>query len=450
MSQQILVLGAGQSAPYLIRYLLDRAETFDWEVVVADRDEDLAQARVGSHARGRAVYVDATDMKGVRALVAQAKVVVNFLAPPFQFPVAKLCLELGRHMVSASYQDPRVLALHDAAEAAGLTILCEVGLDPGLDHMSAMKLIHSLQEAGGAITHFASYGSGVPAPDACNNPLNYAITWNPRNVVMAGAAGSQYLIDGHIKVVPYPEVFHRTWPYEVPGLGLMEAYPNRNSIGYQSTYGLSHVETLIRGTLRFPGFSETWYHIARLGLPNETLTIPKLAERTWAELVEMFLPPGETRDIRLRTARHLGISPSGGIMKNLNWLGLFSDAPIGVEGSTPAEAMSHLLQQKLRLPPGGRDMVVLAHELFVVYPEQDNRRTRVTSTLIHYGEPDGMTAMATTVGLPAAIGARMLMTDAFPRAGSYIPTDPAIYGPMLRELEQAGLKFTEETTPLDG
>jgi len=448
MSQQILVLGAGQSAPYLISYLLERAASHDWQVVVADRDEGLAKDRVGGHARGQAVYVDATDTRGLHALISKAKVVVNFLAPPFQYPVAVICLELGKHMVSASYQDPRVKALHDKAESEGVTLLCEMGLDPGLDHMSAMKLIHGIQEDGGVVTHFASYGSGVPAPESCNNPLNYAITWNPRNVVMAASSGSQYLVDGRIKVVPYPEVFHRTWPFEVPGLGMMEAYPNRDSISYRSVYGLSHVQTLIRGTLRFPGFSEAWYQVARLGLPNETLTIPKLAERTWAELVEMFLPPGETRDIRLRTARHLGISPSGGIMQTLTWLGLFSDEKIGVAGSTPAEAMSHLLQDKLRLPEGGRDMVVLAHELLVHYPDDGNRKTRVTSTLIHKGEPDGVTAMATTVGMPSAIGARLLMNDAFPRAGSYIPIDPAIYRPMLKELEQAGLTFSEVTTDL--
>lgn len=448
MSERILVLGAGQSAPYLIKYLLERAVAHDWEVVVADRDEDLAEARIGGHPKGRAVYIDATDDVMLRALIEKAKVVVNFLAPAFQFPVAKLCLELGRHMVSASYQDPRTAELHAAAEASGVTILCEIGLDPGLDHMSAMKLIHGLQEDGAVITSFASYGSGVPEPESCNNPYNYAITWNPRNVVMAGHAGAQYLIDGRMKVVPYPDIFHRTWPYDVPGVGRMEAYPNRDSLAYQSIYGLVHARTLIRGTLRYPGFCEDWYPIARLGLPNETLRIPHLSERTWAELIEMFLPPGETRDLRLRMARHVGISPSGGIMKNLEGLGIFENVPTCAKGDTAAAALIELLQQKLRLPPGGRDMVVLSHDLTVTYPEQNDRQARVKSTMIHKGEPDGMTAMAMTVGLPAGIGARLLMTNAFPRAGSYIPTDPAIYGPMLRELEEAGLSFEETEAPV--
>lgn len=450
MPDRILVLGAGQSAPYLITYLLERAAEFGWEVIVADRDELLAERRIDGHPNGVPHHVDATDPAMVRSLIERAKVVVNFLAPPFQYPVAKQCLELGRHMVSASYQDPRVGELHDAAAKAGVTILAEAGLDPGLDHMSAMRLIHELQANGGVITHFASYGSGVPAPDSNNNPLGYAITWNPRNVVMAGSAGAQYLIDGRLKVVPYPNVFHRTWPYEVPGLGMMEAYPNRDSIGYQSIYGLAHVETLIRGTLRYPGFSETWHPIAHLGLPNEQLHIPKLAERTWAELVEMFLPPGETKDVRLRTARLLGISPSGAIMERLEWLGLFSEDKTNAKGDTAASAMIELLQGKLQLPPGGRDMVVLSHELKVRYPDDGNRKERVTSTLVHYGEPDGMTAMAKTVGLPAAIAARLLMNDRFPRAGSYIPTDPAIYRPMLEELEQAGLTFDERTEALEG
>jgi saccharopine dehydrogenase-like NADP-dependent oxidoreductase len=448
MSQTVLVLGAGQSAPYLIKYLLEHALTYDWRVVVADRDEAVAEARVGGHPRGRAAYLDAKDVTMLRSLVQEAKVVVNFLAPVFQHPVAELCLELGRHMISASYQDRRVAALHDAAVAKQVTLLCELGLDPGMDHMSAMQLIHGLQAKGGVITSFCSYGSGVPALDSRDNPLGYAITWNPRNVVMAGEAGAQYLLDGRIKVVPYPEVFHRSWPVEVPGVGTMEAYPNRDSLSYKAAYGLAAADTLIRGTLRYPGFCESWYHVARLGLPNERILIPRLAERTWAELVEMFLPPGEHGGVRLRTARHLGISPGGTIMKNLEWLGLFADTPTGAQGETSAEAMIHLLKDKLRLPPGGRDMVILAHELLVHYPGEGGRKERVRSTLVDLGQPDGLTAMSKTVGLPAAIGARLLMTDAFPRHGSYIPTDPAIYAPMLKELEQAGLTFEEQAEAL--
>ncbi len=447
MSDQILVLGAGQSAPYLIKYLLDRAESLDWQVVVADRDEALAQSRVGDHPRGQAVFVDAMDTEMVRGMVKASKVVVNFLAPPFQYPVSKICVQEGRHMVSASYQDERVKAQHEDAKAAGVTILTEMGLDPGLDHMSAMRLIHEIQDAGGIITHLASYGSGVPSTDSRSNPFDYAITWNPRNVVMAAATGAQYLEGGQIKVVPHPEVFHRTWPYEVPGLGRMEAYPNRDSISYKSVYGLPNCETLIRGTLRFPGFSETWYHIARLGLPNEVLHIPNLAETTWAELTEMFLPPGGTGDLELRVARHLGISATGVIMDKMRWLGLFSDEATEAPGDTAAQAMSHLLQDKLQLPKGGRDMVILAHELLVTYPKE-NRKDRVTSTLVQHGERDGMTAMSLTVGLPAAIGARLLMEDKFPCTGSHIPTTPDIYEPMLKELGEAGLTFDEVTTAL--
>ncbi|MCA9548599.1 MAG: saccharopine dehydrogenase NADP-binding domain-containing protein [Myxococcales bacterium] len=448
MSETVLVLGAGQSAPYLIKYLLENAAAHDWRVVVADRDEAMAQARVGGHPRGRAVALDAKDTAALRTLVADAKVVVNFLAPMFQHPVAELCLELGRHMVSASYQDRRVGALHDAAVAKNVTLLCELGLDPGMDHMSAMKLIHALQAKGGVITSFCSYGSGVPALDSRDNPLGYAITWNPRNVVMSGEAGAQYLLDGRIKVVPYPDLFHRSWPVEVPGVGTMEAYPNRDSLSYKAIYGLADAETLIRGTLRYPGYCETWYQVARLGLPNERIPIPNLAERTWAELTDMFLPPGEHGSVRLRAARHLGISPGGTIMKNLEWLGIFDDTPTGAPGETAAEAMIHLLKGKLRLPPRGRDMVILAHELLVHYPDEGGRKERVTSTLVDLGEPDGLTAMSKTVGLPAALGARLLMTDSFPRPGSFIPIEPVIYEPMLEELAQAGLTFEERVEAL--
>lgn len=444
MPTSVVVLGAGQSAPYLIQDLLKQAEVHDWHVIVADRDEALARQRVGDHPRGEARGVDAMDPADLRSLMTGAKVVANFLAPPFQVPVAEICVELGQHMVSASYENPKLRALSAAAEAKGVTLLSELGLDPGMDHMSAMKLVHALQAEGARILSFASYGSGVPSPDSRNNPLDYAITWNPRNVVMAASAGAQYLEDGRVKIVPYPEVFARTWPFEVDGVGTMEAYPNRDSLGYQQTYGLPDARTLIRGTLRYPGFSETWGQVARLGMPNETLTVPNLAERTWAEVTEMFLPGGGDRDLRLRTAEHLGLSPTGRIMENLGWLGLFDDTPTGARGQTVAGALIERLQAKLTLPAGGRDMVILAHELLVAYP--DGRRATARSTLVEHGEPDGMTAMAKTVGLPAALGVRLLMTDRFPRRGAVIPTTADVYTPLLEALEAEGLAFTETLT----
>lgn len=448
-TDQVLVLGAGQSAPFLIRDLLDHAQAHRWEVVVADRDESLAQARVDGHPRGRACYVDATDETMLAGLIEGARVVVNFLAPPFQYPVAAVCVSLGRHMVSASYLDGKVRRLHGEAKDKGVTLLAEVGLDPGMDHMSAMRLIHRIQNEGGRIVSFKSYGSGVPAPEDRSNPLGYAITWNPRNVVMAGEGGAQFLWGGQARVMPYPEMFRRTWPVEVPEVGTMEAYANRDSLGYRQGYGIAEAQTLVRGTLRYPGFAATWYHLAQLGLPNERIAIPDLAERTFAQLVQMFLPAGRG-SIEAQAADRLGVPIDGEVMNNLRYLGLFDDRQIGAFGApqTAAGALTLLVANRLQLGATEKDMVVLHHEIEAVWDSPHRSTRRYLSTLVARGEPGGATAMSRTVGLPAAIGTRMLMTGAFPSVGARIPTEASIYNPMLEALAAQGLRFVESQVEL--
>lgn len=442
--KHVLVLGAGQSAPFLIAQLLNDAERHDWFVTVADRDVELARRRLNEHSRGNAISLDATELSLLAAEVKKAHVVVNFLSPRFQHAVARTCVEHGKHMVSASYRDQRIREMDREARRQGSLIVNEVGLDPGIDHMSAMRMIHDVKARGHRVLKFASYGGGLPAPDNADNPLRYAITWNPRNVVMGGEGGAQYLIDGKIKIVPYHEVFHRSWRFEVPDVGLLEAYPNRDSISYRALYGLEDTDTMLRATLRYPGWSETWCQLVRLGLPNEELRIPNLARRTWAELLEMFIPRDITGlHLEQRIATYLGISPTGTIVQNMRWLGLFDDTPSGASGETMADALVHLLRTKLVLSPHGRDMVVLAHEM--VTEDVTGERERVVSVMTHFGKPGGFTAMAQTVGLPAAIAVKLILTDELPLSGSYIPTHPALYGPILAELEAAGIRFTEKT-----
>ncbi len=446
--KKILILGAGQSAPFLISYLLNEAEANGWFVTVADRDVKAAAARVDGHPRGDAIALNANDMAILSAQIKKSDVVVNMLAPQFQHLVAWECVQHGTHMISASYRDQRVRDLHNEAQRMDALVLCECGLDPGIDHMSAMSLITDVRKQGGVIEGFLSYGSGIPAPDSLSNPMKYAITWNPRNVVMAAEHGAQYLKSGQIKIVPHWQVFRRSWVVEVEGLGTMEAYPNRDSLSYKHIYGLEHATTMIRGTLRYPGWSETWLQIVRLGLANEELRIPDLANRTYAEVLEMFLPRSASGDsLAQRVANHLQISPTGGIIDKMTWLGLFSDEPTGVDGESSAEVLSHLLQKKLVLKENERDMVVLVHELEVCYPEENDRRERVVSTLIEYGQPNSFTAMSKTVGLPAAIAAKLLLTDDLPITGSHIPTHAAIYSAILNELSAAGLEFKKTVAP---
>ncbi len=448
--KKILVLGAGKSSPYLISYLLDQAEKYDWFVTVADMDINLAKSRLRGSSRGAAIKFDVNDSDIRSAQIEKADVVVNMLAPRFQHLVALTCVRKGKHMISVSYEDRRMRELAPDAERKGVLMLTEIGLDPGIDHMSATQMIHKIRSKGGLIKSFESYGGGLPAPDTLSNPMKYVISWNPRNVVMAGESGAQYLKDGKIKIIPYHNVFQSTWPMEVPGIGLMEVYPNRDSLGYRDKYGFTDADTVIRGTIRFPGWCETWAQIQRLGLPNEMLRIPDLENTTYAQLTEMLLPPsdGSEASVDQRVARFLGINPTGAIMEKMRWLGLFSNEKIGVKVETAAEVMTHLLSDKLRLHDDAHDMVILMHKMIAEYPDENNRKEEITSTMIHYGEKAGFTSMAKSVGLPAALVAKLLLLDKLPLSGCHIPTHPMIYEPVMKELEVEGFAFSEQVKQL--
>jgi saccharopine dehydrogenase-like NADP-dependent oxidoreductase len=448
--KRILVLGAGRSAAYLIARLLEDATERDWFLTVADANVALARERVGKHPKAEAIAFDVNDATLRGSQIERADVVISMLPARFQDLLAWDCVNHGKHLVSVSYRGQAVRELDMDARRKGVMLLCEMGLDPGIDHMSAMAVIRKLEGEGGRIVGFCSYGSGLPAPDSTHNPLRYVVTWEPRNVVMAGLEGAQYMEDDQIKIVPFHEVFDHTWSVELDGVGMLEAYANRDSLAYMKQFGLDHVRTMIRGTLRYPGWSETWSQVVRLGLPNETLTIPNLCDRTYAEVTEMFLPGiASASSLEQRVARFLNINPTGKIMENLSWLGLFSDETIGsCRGDTSAAMLIQLLQDKLPLLPDQRDMVALVHEIDVEYPGTNRAPERVTSTLVTEGDAGGFTAMSKTVGLPVLIAVRLLLGGRLPQTGSIIPTHPSIVEPVLDELAREGLQFSEKTEPL--
>lgn len=450
--KQILVLGAGKSSPSLIRYLLEQAHARDWFVTVGDLDRELAERRIDGDERGAAIRFDVTDPSQLQRRISDADVVVNFLAPRFQHLVAYECVQQRVHMVSASYRNQAIRELDPIAKRERVLLLNEVGLDPGIDLMSSAEIIDRVRADGGVIRKFVSYGSGLPAPEPVPNPLRYVITWNPYNVVMAGASGAQYLEDGKIKILPYHQVFGQTWAVEVDGIGTLEAYPNRDSLAYRDQFGLDHAVTMIRGTLRYPAYAETWQQVINLGLTNDELTIPSLKDRSMAEIVEMCLPHHVNgADIRQRAANYLRISPTGSTMDRLAWLGLFSDERTGCSGRTAADAMVALLVNKLALPPGGRDMVIIVHKMLVDYPDAATARPteKIISTFIEYGDPDGETAMSKTVGLPAAIAVKLILTGELTLTGSRIPVQEEVYRPVLRELGELGMTFAERTEHVD-
>ena len=443
--KNILILGAGQSAPFMISYLLDEAQKNNWFVTVADRDGDLAKSSVYGHPNGSGIEFDVNDAEKRHALIKKCDIVVNFLTPTFQYLIALDCLRFSKHCVTASYENPRVAELDMDAKKCGCLILNEMGLDPGIDHMSAMEIITGIRERGGTIAKFISYGSGIPAPEVKSNPLQYCITWNASNVVTAGDAGAQYMENSRIKLVPHQKVFNRTWNVEVDGVGTLEAYPNRDSLLYQKIFKLKKVETMIRGTLRYPGWSETWGQIVKLGLYLNTLTLPEIADKTYKDFTEMFLPLNITgNNVEARLANFLGISPTGTIMQNLKWLGLLSQEEIGENFKTPMDLMTDLLRKKMPLPEGARDMVILQHDIIGDFGE-GKPQEKIISTLVDYGDPKtGMTAIAKTVGAPAAIATKLILKDELNILGCHIPTHPEVYPKVLEELKTLGIHFNEK------
>lgn len=448
--KNILILGAGQSAPYLISYLLNEAKKNNWFVTVADRDVNLSRKAVNGHSHGNGIGLDVNNFEKRTSLIQRSDVIVNFLAPVFQYLIALDCVRYKKSCITASYENPRVAELNEDAKKEGILLLNEMGLDPGIDHMSAISIITKIRDLGGEIESFISYGSGIPAPEVKSNPLNYCITWNPSNVVTAGDAGAQYLEDEKIKLLPHCEVFKRTWTVNIDGIGPLEAYPNRDSLIYQKIFNLKNVHTMIRGTLRYPGWSETWNHIVHLGLYLNTLTLPEIANKSYSEFTEMFLPLNISGPkLEARIANYLGISPTGKIMENLKWLGLFSEEKIGKNFKTPMDLMTDLIVKKMPLPEGERDMVILHHEIIAKYPGR-YQKERTVSTLIEYGDPNAkFTAIAKTVGAPAAIAAKLILKGELNLTGCHIPTHPEIYTKVLEELKTLGISFTEKTEILE-
>ncbi len=447
--KHILVLGAGLSSTFLIRTLLQQAEKEDWFITVGDLDLETAKKCVTGHARADAIFFDVNDAEMRSTQIEKSDIVVNMLPPSFQAMIALDCIYHTKHMISASYQDQKIRDLDLDANRKGVLILSEMGLDPGIDHMLAMSLINKVRSNGGKVKTFKSYGGALPAPDSLSNPLKYAVTWNPRNVVMAGEHGAQYMHRGKIKVLPFHNVFQDSWLVDIPDVGPLEVYPNRETLSYRSTFEINRATTIIRGTIRYPGWCETWSQVVKLGIPNEHLRIPQLRKLTYRQFIELFIPVEVSgADLETRVASFLGISPTGTIMDNLRWLGLFSDEVIGNVGETPAAVMTHLLLTKLKMEKTLRDMVILHTELEAVYSNRKTASEKLTVTLIEKGERGGMTAITKTVGLPVAIGVKLILHGKLPITGCHIPTHAGIYVPVLRELKKAGLKFRENATNL--
>ena len=438
---KILVIGAGRSTVSLIDYLLKNSTTYDWRITVADVDIKLAQDKVLGQANGSAISFDIKNEEKRRAVIADHDFIISMLPAFMHGDVARDCVEFGKHMATASYVSADMLALDKEAKSKNILLLNECGLDPGIDHSSAMKLIDEIKHQGGEIVSFKSYCGGLVAPESNDNPWGYKFSWNPRNVILAGQGTAQYLSDGELKFLPYNRLYSETNVIEMAGYGKFDAYANRDSIGYIDSYGLNNIKTMIRGTLRQHGYCKAWNVFVKLGLTDDSSKITHSNKLTYSSLLASFLPPDKA-DLKERLKSFVGSTWDAEIEKKMDYLELFSNKKIELPEGTPAQLLQALLEEKWKLKPNDKDMIVMQHEFEYSLPGRSNQK--LNSSLVVLGKDQNHTGMALTVGLPLAITVKNFLTKQFNLTGVQIPTKKEIYLPLLKELEENKIIFTEK------
>ncbi len=446
-NKRILVIGAGKSSSVLIDYLLAEAASHDWRIRVVDLDLEQAEQRVAGHPNGEAGQLDSTQPVERLSEIGAADLVVSLLPAHMHGPVAEDCVKRGKDFVSASYVSPEVHELHPMAERAGVTLLSEMGVDPGIDHMSAMEMLDKLRGDGARIRDFETFAGGLVAPGFDNNPWRYKLTWNPRNVVLAGQGGVKFKHNGRYKYIPYHRLFRRFEPIQVPGYGDFEGYANRDSLAYRSHYGLWDVDTIYRGTLRRPGFCRAWDCLVQLGLTDDSYELEDLnPEMTYRDFVNAYLWYDKEMSVELKVRAYLKMDLNCPDFDKLKWLGLFEEEPIGLTRGTPAQVLQQLLERRWGLEEGDKDMLVMLHKTEY---EHEGAMWRRQSSMVTLGETQTRTAMAKTVGLPVGIGAKLILEGEIRRKGVVIPTVADVYAPVLAELRRYDIGFEEWVERID-
>lgn len=435
--KQILVFGAGLVAPPLVEYLL---AVPDFSVIVAAINETDAKKLVTGHPRGHAVAVDVNDASAVSRMVADADVVVSLLPAPLTPLIAKAVVEHRKALFNTSYVSPGMQALDEAARERGVLLLCELGLDPGIDHMSAVKVVEQVKANAGTITHFSSCCGGLPAVESNTNPWGYKFSWSPRGVVVAGKSPARYLRDGATVEIPGPELFEHAWPYVVENApGPFEIYPNRDSLSYVEKYGLQGVRNMFRGTIRYLGWCATMRAASRLGLLDADVKSWPEGTR-YCDVTTHRIPASDASAVE-RVAEFVGIDRDSEVMARLEWAGLLSDRPLDSHSFAPVDFFADRLLRLMTYKPGERDLVVLRHEIAAVY--ESGLHEHITATLVDRGIPYGHSSMARTVSLPAAIATRLYAQGHLDLTGLQIPVYRDVYGPVLAELAHLGIRIKE-------
>jgi saccharopine dehydrogenase-like NADP-dependent oxidoreductase len=437
----ILVIGAGRSSSSLISYLLTQASNYNWSISVGDISLEAARERVGASVHGKPVYFNIDDQERSRLAIAASDLVISLLPAQLHIRVALLCLAEKKHLLTASYVSDEMRALSAEAKSKDLLFLNECGLDPGIDHMSAMQVIDKIKSQGGKLTSFESFTGGLIAPETDRaNPWRYKFTWNPRNVVMAGQGTAKYLQGGQFKFIPYQQLFVRTTPVYVPGYGEYEGYANRDSLKYMETYGLNSIQTMLRGTLRNKGFCSAWQVLVQLGCCDDTYSMEGVESMTHAGFINSFLDNPSLTSIEEKLISYFNLLPDGEEIKRLRWSGLFSHEKIGIASGSPAQILEHILNKKWKLSAGDKDFIVMWHRFQY---ESGGIQKEVQAYLTVTGDNEVNTAMAKTVGLPLAITAKLLLLGKIKSRGVVIPVEADIYEPVLQELAQHGVALVE-------
>lgn len=439
--QKILILGAGLSASSLIKYLLEHSEQYDWKIRIGDLSVETAERKINGHANGEAFKFDVSNKEQCHAEVAKADIVVSMLPASMHFTVAEACVEHSKNMVTASYVSKEILGLQEKALEKDILILNEIGVDPGIDHMSAMKVIDKIRENGSEVIEFYSSTGGLVAPKFDNNPWNYKFTWNPRNVVLAGQGSSMYIKRGRYKHIPYNKLFDRIIRTNVLDYGEFEIYPNRDSLKYRGIYGLDDIPSMYRGTMRRPGFAKAWNVFVQLGCTDDSYVIEDSANMTYREFTNTFLRYEPNIRVEKKLADYVGIAEDSEIMYKLRWLGLFKDEVIGLEAASPAQILQHILLQKWELDEDDKDMIVMQHRFIA---KKDGKEKEIISSMVIEGSDKVHTAMSKTVGYPVAIATKLILTGKITAKGVKIPIEKTIYEPVLEELEELGIQFIED------
>lgn len=437
--KKVVVFGAGLVSRPLVRYLLEHG----FEITVATRTVIKAEHLIEGHPHGRAVALNVEDDQAVRKMVSGCDLAVSLLPAPRHPLVARACLDFGKHMVTTSYVSPAMKAFDAEAKKRKLLLLNEIGVDPGIDHMSAMKVVHEEEKKGGTLIGFSSWCGGLPAPEANDNPFGYKFSWAPRGVLTAAKNSAKYLKNGALVDIPAERLFADPALVDIPGLGKFEGYPNRDSVSYIETYGFGKkVRDMFRGTLRNLGHCKLYTNLIRLGLFEDE---PKhdLKGLTNLELIEKIFGTPAAKTIPAK----LGVSAKDSPVNALEYIGMLSRDPIPFERGSLLDVLAERMNASLQYKPGERDLLIMRHDLTFSY-DRGKRRECITALMVDFGIPNGDSSMARTVSLPAAIGARMVLEDKILERGVLIPVLPKIYEPVLDELARMGISFEETRSRL--